>query len=65
MTSGFHYKQHVYPHMITVVEMRNMMIMNKSITPAAITPINIGRGREVSAFGRKERIPPPLSCMGG
>lgn len=52
--------------MITIVEMRNIMIINRSAAPAAITPINTGRGREVSAFGRKERIrPPPLSCVGG
>ena len=56
----------MYPHMITIVEMRNIMIINRSAAPAAITPINTGRGREVSAFGRKERIrPPPLSCVGG
>ena len=60
-----HHRPIMYPHMITVVEMRNMMIINRSITPAAITPINMGRGSEVSAFGRKERIPPPLSCVGG
>lgn len=56
----------MYPHMITIVEMRNIMIINRSATPAGITPINTGRGREVSAFGRKERLrPPPLSCVGG